>query len=113
MGHPAGESEKGALRVDFDRRLRLDFHGTRITSDAGLFSEPCGFNGRSARLSRRYGVRPRRRRCPGAPNLLVSPYVHTMALDPRTEGMKTGTERLIISETSLVIVLQPNLPQSY
>ena len=36
MAHPAGESEDGALRVDFDRRLRLEFHGTRITSDGGI-----------------------------------------------------------------------------
>jgi hypothetical protein len=35
MEHPAGESDDGALRVQFDRRLRLEFHGTRITSDAG------------------------------------------------------------------------------
>lgn len=31
-----GEKAKEALKLKFDKRLRLEFHGARITSDAGL-----------------------------------------------------------------------------
>jgi hypothetical protein len=38
MARPAGESRGGALRVDFDRRLTLQFHGLVVTSDGGLLT---------------------------------------------------------------------------
>lgn len=30
-----GEAHKDALRFDFDRRLKLEFHGAKVASDAG------------------------------------------------------------------------------
>jgi len=31
-----GEREAGILRLDLDRRLKLEFHGFKVASDAGL-----------------------------------------------------------------------------
>lgn len=36
MAHPSGSSSRGDLRLDFDRRVRLEFRGSQLSSDGGL-----------------------------------------------------------------------------
>src|SRR5919199_5861828 len=38
MKHPRGEAQDAALGLVFDRRLKLEFHGCKIISDAGLLA---------------------------------------------------------------------------
>jgi len=35
---PMGGSKKDAMRVNFDKKLKLEFHGVKVTSDAGLLA---------------------------------------------------------------------------
>ena len=38
MAHPTGESRDGVLKLDFDRRLVVQFRGSVVSSDAGLLA---------------------------------------------------------------------------
>ena len=38
MANPAGKSKDEALKLDFDRRVMLQFRGSVVTSDAGLLA---------------------------------------------------------------------------
>ncbi len=38
MGNLAGEAENAGLKLHFDRHLRLEFRGAKVTTDAGLLA---------------------------------------------------------------------------
>jgi len=46
MANPAGESNDGALKLDFGRQVTLQFRGSVVTSDAGCSSRKtdCGIS---------------------------------------------------------------------
>src|SRR5918996_2806247 len=38
VGYATGEAKEPLLRPTFDRRIKLEFHGAKITSDGGLLA---------------------------------------------------------------------------
>jgi hypothetical protein len=38
QGNPMGDRQNDPLRVDFDRQIKLEFHGSTVTTDAGLLA---------------------------------------------------------------------------
>ena len=42
MTKPTGEAESDAVRLNFDRRMILQFRGSVVTSDSGLLADRQG-----------------------------------------------------------------------
>jgi len=78
LDHPTGAGSKGDFRLVFDSRVRLEFHGSKISSDGGLLlfrkrDETLGLHdlaGRSLRDTRtgKNGVHNFAVRCAGPPS---------------------------------------------
>ena len=100
MANPAGESKDEILKLDFDRRLMLQFRGSVVTSDAGLLA--------LSRTRVRPNASENEQICPTIPFRLreVSIAVRTLLLSCRKAGKapiftpvreSSGESRLIVS----------------
>src|SRR5579871_1700802 len=95
MENPTGEPANGVLRLDFDRRLMLQFRGSTLTSDAGLltyreFDDALGLSviAGSALADTRTG-RNGRRALPG----LLRQFVFGRLREPRRRRAKNAVCR--------------------
>ena len=81
MTNPAGKSNGEAFRLDFDRRLTLQFRGSVVTSDAS--GMPC-----SARCGRRCSG--------GLRDTKMSTTPSDCAMIPRCDGSSTGRRLMVV-----------------
>ncbi len=63
MAYPMGEAKQAPLRGDFDRRLKLEIHGSKITSDAGGMAIYSRINCPTSKLSASNATRRAGSRC--------------------------------------------------
>jgi hypothetical protein len=102
MADPTGEADKGTLRLDFDRRLLLQFRGSAITSDAGLVAFQMAEVGAPRRREKEIG---------NVESLLSSLAAQEMRAGPSGSDcrirVQTATSRSRIT-AGVVSDLQPN-----